>query len=404
MPSRLIAVVVLVAGVLGGLGGAVLARNLESDEPRRTTTVVVAVPGEKQRSGDTANLASAPIPRGRFDPARIYRQRGRGVVTVYSFFGEDAPLESHAAQGSGFVVSSSGYVLTNAHVVTNAPSTPVRAAESVFVEFEDGDRGRARVVGWDLYSDVGLLKIDPATHSLAPVPLGDSSRIMVGEPVAAIGSPFGNQNSLTVGVVSGTRRSISSLTSDYQLPDAIQTDAPINRGNSGGPLFDSRGRVIGINAQIRSNSGVNEGVGFAVPINTARRVMRDLLARGRVRYAYVGISTQDLIPAVARKLGYATAYGALITCVEEASPAARAGLHGGRRESFVLGRAAVDDGDVVVAIDGTPVRSGTDLVQIVSQRLRPGRVAAFTVVRGTQKRRFSVRLAERPSHPSGSCS
>ncbi|MDQ3876684.1 MAG: trypsin-like peptidase domain-containing protein [Actinomycetota bacterium] len=402
MPSRLIAVVALVAGVLGGLGAAALLRALDSDEEASTRTVLVTVPSDTPES-DGTRLASVPLPRGRFDPAQIYARRARGVVTVYSFYEDESPFHAHASQGSGFVVSRSGHILTNAHVVTNAPSSPVRSAPSVFVEFEDGDRAAARIIGWDVYSDVGLLKIEPSAHPLAPVPLGDSARVLVGEPVAVIGSPFGNESSLSVGIVSATRRSISGLTSDYQLPGVIQTDAAINRGNSGGPLLDAAGRVIGINAQIRSDSGVNEGVGFAVPINTAKRVMRDLIARGRVRYAYVGVTTQDLTPAVARKLGYAAAYGAVISCVEDDSPAARAGLRGGRRNGFVLGREAVDDGDVIVAINDLPVRSGADVVEIVSERLRPGRSAAVTVVRGSERRRFSLRLTERPAE-QGSCS
>jgi S1-C subfamily serine protease len=223
--------------------------------------------------------------------------------------------------------------------------------------------------------------------------------------VAAIGSPFGRQSTLTVGVVSGTRRSISSLTSDYDLADAIQTDAPINRGNSGGPLFAAAGRVIGINAQIRSDTGINEGVGFAVPINVAKRAMRDLLATGKVRYAYVGVSTQDLTPAVADRLGYAADYGALVACVEDGSPGERAGIHGGNGSRTVLGVPdIVEDGDVIVAVNGQPVRSGSDLVRIVSEDLRPGRTARFTVVRGTGRRRLMVQLTQRPAEPSAACS
>src|SRR5204863_5563932 len=156
------------------------------------------------------------------------------------------------------------------------------------------DRVPARIVGWDIFDDVALIRVDPQDHSLAPVPLGDSSAVAVGEPVAAIGSPFGQADSLGVGVVAATHRSIESLTSKYNLVDAIQTDAPINHGNSGGPLFDARGRVIGINAQIRSDSGNAEGVGFAVPINSAKRSMEQLIGHGSVSYAYIGVVTTDL--------------------------------------------------------------------------------------------------------------
>ena len=240
--------------------------------------------------------------------------------------------DASAGQGSGFVVSPTGLILTNAHVITNAGLPQValgkaKPAHTVYVEFSDGDRVPATVVGYDLFDDVGVIRVDPALHALDPVPLGDSSRVVVGQPVAAIGSPFGNTDSLSVGVVSAIRRSIPSLTSRYNLVDAIQTDAPINHGNSGGPLFDARGRVIGINAQIRSSGGASgfEGVGFAVPINSARRSMQQLLANGTVRYAYVGITTEDLTPAIAKKFGYAATRGALIDVVTKGSAGARAG-------------------------------------------------------------------------------
>jgi S1-C subfamily serine protease len=231
--------------------------------------------------------AARPLTGGRFDPAQIYGQRSAGVVTIYSVFGSDA--SASASQGSGFVVSRDGVILTNSHVITTAgPGVgSVSPARFVYVEFRDRDRVAAKVVGWDVFDDVGVLRVDPKDHPLSPLPLGDSSRVVVGEPVAAIGSPFGNENSLAVGVVSATQRSIESLTSRYNLVDAIQVDAPINHGNSGGPLFDSHGRVIGINAQIRSETGNAEGVGFAVPINAARRSMEQLLATGRVAYAWV---------------------------------------------------------------------------------------------------------------------
>src|SRR5919109_388740 len=216
------------------------------------------------------------------------------------------------ARGVGWLGSS-----TTQTVVVPAASQPravseqtilrsagMRPAGHVYVEFADRDRVSARVVGWDVFDDVGLLKVDPKEHRVAPVPLGDSSAIVVGEPVAAIGAPFGNADSLATGVVSAIHRSINSLTSSFSVPDAIQTDAPINHGNSGGPLFDARGRVIGINAQIRSDSGNAEGVGFAVPIDAARRSMEQLIATGRVLYPYVGVNTQDLTPSAAEHFGF----------------------------------------------------------------------------------------------------
>ena len=294
-------------------------------------------------------------------------------------------------------------MLTNSHVITDAGDSSggsVKAADHLYVEFQDHDRVPATVVGWDVFDDVGLIRVDPAQHALEPVPLGDSSRVVVGEPVAAIGSPFGNENSLSVGVVSATKRSIGSLTSSYNLVDAIQTDAPINHGNSGGPLFDARGRVIGINAQIRSDSGNAEGVGFAVPINSARRSMGQLIAKGRVSYAYVGISTEDLTPSIAKRFGYPVQYGAIVDCTESGSPGQKAGLRGGSNDVQFNGSAFRRGGDVIVAIDGTPVRNAEDVVRVVTERLAPGGVATLTIYRGDVRKTVAVRLIDRPKTPS----
>jgi S1-C subfamily serine protease len=350
--------------------------------------------------------ASASAPAGRplagngFDPAAIYARRSAGVVTIFSVFGLGAGAGE--AQGSGFIVSSDGVILTNSHVITNAGegSGTVSPASAVYVEFQDRDRVAAKVVGWDVFDDVGVIRVDPKAHSLVPLPLGDSSRVAVGEPVAAIGSPFGNENSLAVGVVSATQRSIESLTSQYNLVDAIQVDAPINHGNSGGPLFDAQGRVIGINAQIRSESGNAEGVGFAVPINAARRSMEQLLATGRVAYAYVGITSEDLTPGIARRFGYPVRYGAVITSVRPGTPGAAAGLRGGSEERDFNGDSFVYGGDVLVAVNGRPVRSSTDVVRIVSG-LQPGTHAAFTFFRDGERRQAQVLLAERPENSNG---
>jgi 2-alkenal reductase len=380
-----VAAVVLVAWSAGWLHGE-----------RRTVVIREAAPPVE---ASTASMR--PLLGRRFDPAAIYANRSGGVVTLYSVFGSGAGAS--ASQGSGFVVSRDGLILTNSHVITTAGETGgnVTPASSVYVEFRDRDRVAARIVGWDVFDDVGVLRVDPKTHDLSPLPLGDSSRVVVGEPVAAIGSPFGNENSLAVGVVSATQRSIESLTSRYNLVDAIQVDAPINHGNSGGPLFDAQGRVIGINAQIRSDSGNAEGVGFAVPINAARRSIAQLLATGKVAYAYVGITTEDLTPGIARRFGYPVRYGAVITSVRPGSPGARAGLRGGSQERDFNGVAFTYGGDVLVAIDGSPVRSANDVVRAVSERLRPGQVARLTIVRdGSGSRRtLRVVLGTRPGNP-----
>jgi S1-C subfamily serine protease len=299
-------------------------------------------------------------------------------------------------------VDEEGYVLTNSHVITNAgegaPTARVEAASQVYVQFRDGDRVEATVVGFDLYDDVGVLKVNPDDHELRPVPLGDSSEVVVGSPVAAIGSPFGQESSLSVGVVAATERSIDALTSQYSLVDAIQTDAPINRGNSGGPLFDARGRAIGINAQIRSSSGFAEGVGFAVPINSAVRSMEQLKATGRVRYAWVGITTQTITPSLARELDLPAERGAAVQEVVESSPAETAGMRAGTRERQAEGVDVTIGGDLIVAIDGTPVESAEDVVRAVTQRL-PGQTITFTVFRGSEEMEIAVKLGERPATP-----
>jgi S1-C subfamily serine protease len=351
------------------------------------------------------NAEAKPLPGNDFDPARIYRERAAGVVTIYALFGPtNSVTASDQAQGSGFVVSSDGYILTNSHVITTAgegdPTAAAEAANTVFVEFRDGDRVKGRIVGWDIYDDVGLVKVRPADHHLTAVPLGDSAHVVVGQPVAAIGSPFGNESSLSVGVVSATR-SIASLTSSYNLVDAIQTDAPINRGNSGGPMFDARGRVIGINAQINSDSGNAEGVGFAVPINSARRSMEQLIKSGEVRYAWLGVSTQTLTPRLAEHFDYQVDGGAAVQTVVAGSPAAEAGIQGGGAEKDFTGIPFRPGGDLIVAIDGAPVRTAEDVVRAITEGLLPGQTTRLTVIRDGKRIEVAVKLDERPATPPG---
>jgi S1-C subfamily serine protease len=400
-----IAAIAVVAALLGGTTALVLAKAVGwvDHDPGQAETVVLATPADGPPSQVVQAAAAKPLVGNGFDASEIYAKRASGVVTIYSVFGDDANGGlSGAAQGSGFVVSDEGYVLTNSHVITTAGDVAAdekpEAADTVYVEFRDGERVPATIVGWDLYDDVGLLKVDPKAHPVAPVPLGDSSTVVVGEPVAAIGSPFGQATSLSVGVVSATERSIASLTSRYSLVDAIQTDAPINRGNSGGPMFDADGDVIGINAQIRSESGNAEGVGFAVPINAARRSMEQLIQTGRVRYAWLGVTTQTVTRGMAKTLGYST-NGAAVQEVVANSPAATAGLRGGDDQRQVEGQAFVAGGDVIVAIDGRPVRSAEDVVRAITQRLVPGQRVEVTYVRDGDERTVTVVLGERPETP-----
>ena len=386
--------------VAAGLGAAVvlvigsLAGWLGGDGGVRT----VVVPTVQAESGAAAPT-SAPLLGNGFDPARIYANRSEGVVTIYSYF-----PNGQRAQGSGFIVSSEGHILTNSHVVTNsgAEASTVRGADRIYVVFHDGDRIPGSIVGWDLFNDTGLVKVDPKDHAVVPVPLGDSSRVVVGEPVAAIGSPFGQESSLAVGVVSATERSIDSLTSAYDVSDAIQIDAPINHGNSGGPLLDARGRVIGINAQIRSDSGNAEGVGFAIPINSARRSMEQLIATGKVAYAYVGVTTQDVTPAISRRYGLGAPRGALIQAVVDGAPAERAGLRGSSNQEVFNGIPINIGGDLIVGFAGRKVERAADIARIVTDSLRPGQTVSVVVLRrGDGKREtVRVRLVERPVNPT----
>ena len=398
MRASSLAALAVVAAVLGGVAALVVARAAGWLGTTETTVVL----REQATLGDGGKpiVVAKPLVGNGFQPAQIFRARAAGVVTIISTFADPDAADAQVGQGSGFVVSSGGAILTNAHVVTTAgQGASVRQARSVYVQFADGDRVAARIAGYDLFDDVAVVRVPASSHALHPVPLGDSARVVVGEPVAAIGSPFGNTDSLTVGVVSAVRRSIPSLTTRYDLIDAIQTDAPINHGNSGGPLFDARGRVIGINAQIRSSgqgSGF-DGVGFAVPIDSARRSMEQLLRTGSVRYAYVGIRTEDLTPSIARQFGYAAQRGALIDSVVAGTGAAAAGLRPATRVAAFRGLGVHVGGDAIVAIDGFPVRSAEDVVRIVATRLFPGEVARFTVVRGTERRVVPVRLGRRPA-------
>jgi S1-C subfamily serine protease len=382
-----VAVVAALAAAVGA--GAALVAVQATGVGDSTTTVLAP---------DTAPVAP-PVrsaPSGGFDPAALYAARADGVVTIYANLGTEG-----SAQGSGFVVDRTGAILTNAHVITNvaelddASAAGVRGARAVYVEFSDGERVPAEIVGWDLFSDIGVIRVDPESHTLAPVPLGKSDAVVVGEPVAAIGSPFGKQTSLSVGVVSATGRSIDSLTSGFAVANAIQVDAPINRGNSGGPLFDGEGRVIGINAQIQSTTGTAEGVGFAIPIDIARRSLDQLVRTGRVRYAYLGIRTQDVTPGIAAAFDLGAKRGALVTQVDEGTPAARAGLRGGSRTEAYNGVDVTLGGDLIVAIAGTPVTSADDISRVVT-RLRPGQTVEVTVIRGGRRTAVHVTLGDRP--------
>jgi 2-alkenal reductase len=400
MRPGLVAVIALVSAAFGTGSTLLIGKSSGWLDDDATTTVIVGGGEGSEAAGATEDTA-APLAGNAFEPSRIFAGTSSGVVTIYAVF-----AGGRTAQGSGFVVSDSGHILTNSHVITTAgeaaSAADVRGARRVFVVFADGDRIPAAIVGWDLFNDTGVVKVNPRDHALRPVPLGDSGRVVVGEPVAAIGSPFGNENSLAVGVVSAVSRSIPSLTSRYRVSNAIQIDAPINHGNSGGPLLNARGRVIGINAQIRSESGNAEGVGFAIPINSARRSMAQLIADGRVAYAYVGITTRDVTPALARKYELAAPRGALVQDVVAGGPAGGAGVRGSVKEELFNGERVAVGGDVIVGLAGQRVQRADDVARIVTEELRPGQTVELEILRGGkgEPKTLRVRLAERPVTPN----
>ncbi len=328
-----------------------------------------------------------------FNAIRVFEEAAPGVVTIRSVFGKEG-----AAEGSGFVLNGDGEVVTNAHVVTDESTGERKAAEQVYVEFPDRNVVPAEIVGFDPFADVALLRIKPDGFDLHPLELGDDSDLHVGQPVAAIGNPFGEQQSLSVGVVSATDRSVESLT-QFQIAGAIQTDASINPGNSGGPLLDAGARVIGINQQIESSSGANDGVGFAVPISAVKRSIAQLREGGDAEYAYIGVSSQPLYPQLARKLDLDTDFGGLVSEVVGGGPAAEAGIKGGKDELTFQAAKYTVGGDVILDIDGEKIVGPDDLAKVVADR-EPGDTVTVTVLRDGQRKEIELTLGNRPDDPS----
>ncbi|HEX5929808.1 MAG TPA: trypsin-like peptidase domain-containing protein [Solirubrobacterales bacterium] len=345
------------------------------------------------QGGDQAPQVIVQTASPGFDTAKIYREAAPGVVTVHSIF------EKGAGEGSGFVLDEDGTIVTNAHVITDELSGPRKPAKEVFIEFADRNIVEAEIVGFDPFADVGLLKIDPDGLDLNPLELGRDADVEVGQPVVAIGSPFGEQQSLSSGIVSATDRSVRSLT-QFQIEGAIQTDASINPGNSGGPLLDAAARVIGINQQIETESGANDGVGFAVPVSAVKRSIAQLAADGSVEYAYIGVSSQALYPQLAEKLGLDTTYGGLLADVVRGGPAEKAGLQGGDDElRFQAGEYKVG-GDVILTVDGRRIVEPDDLSTVVAFR-KPGDTVPVVVLRDGERKRLEVTLGKRPDDAGG---
>jgi S1-C subfamily serine protease len=336
-----------------------------------------------------------------FHPATIYEKLSPGVVTITSIFGEGSvddllSGDGAAGQGSGFVLDGKGNIATNAHVITEGSGNKITKADEVYVQFADGNQVPAEIVGYDPNADVGMVKVDPEGLNLVPLSLGETGPVKVGDPVAAIGSPFGEENSLSVGVVSAKDRTIQALT-DFSISEAIQTDAAINRGNSGGPLLDERGRVIGVITRIRSSSGGgNVGVGFAVSVDTVSRSLNQIRDGGKVRYAYIGISSQPLYPQLAEKLGLPVDRGALIADVVDSGPADDAGLKGGGKEIRFQSSLVKVGGDVITKVNGRRIGPGSDFSSLIT-RYSPGDEITLEIYRGDDQRTAEVTLSERPN-------
>jgi S1-C subfamily serine protease len=345
---------------------------------------VEAVPTLQSRGGSNADLTPDEAVN-----VSVYKQASSAVANIvtrtitYDFFMGPVPSEG---AGSGFVIDDKGHVLTNFHVVQGAQR----------IEVTLGDRSTyvAKFVGGDPRNDVALLKIEPKNGKLNSLPLGDSSTLQVGQRVLAIGNPFGRfQSTLTTGVVSALGRTVQTGDQTF-IDEAIQTDAAINRGNSGGPLLNTHGQVIGINSAIFTPSGTTAGIGFAIPVNTAKRIVNDLLTAGRVRQAYLGIEGTSVWPQLSQALDLPADEGILIERVQPGGPAANAGIRGGNRAVVAGLMRLVIGGDLLVAIDGQKVAQNLD-VNVLLNRKRPGDVVTLTIYRGNSKMDVKATLGDR---------
>ena len=366
--TRRIAAIVaaLVAAVV--IGAGVGAGSYAALSDNGTTTVREVTVTTSNGNTETAG----------FSLADIYAMSYKGVVKITTTGVAAAPFggeQQQSAQGSGFVYDRKGTVVTNQHVVDGA--------NTISVQFSNGKSYSATVVGTDPSTDLAVLHVSAPTSLLSPLRLGDSRTLEVGDSVVAFGSPFGLEGTMTSGIVSALHRQMTAP-NNFTITDSIQTDAAINHGNSGGPLVDLEGRVIGVNAQIDSESGGNDGVGFAIPSNTVRSVVTQLLASGSVEHAYLGITMVE------------TPNGIVVTQVRTGTPAQKAGLQAATGTTTVDGQQVPTGGDVIVALDGEAVSSSAELQSAIDAK-RPGDKVSLTVLRDGKRQTFDVTLATRPS-------
>jgi len=363
--TRIVSVLAALAAatVLGAAVGAGTFAVLSDDSPQvREVTVT----------------SSEPVAAGTTTFADVYANAYKSVVEITASGSETNQFggqQDQQAQGSGFVYSGDGIVVTNHHVVDGSSSFSVR--------FWDGSTHSATLVGTDPSTDLAVLRVDAPESLLVPLALGNSSSLEVGDEVAAIGSPFGLEGTLTTGVVSALHRQMTAP-NNFTITDSIQTDAAINHGNSGGPLLDTRGRVVGVNAQIESDSGGNDGVGFAIPSNTVRTIVDQLVEDGNVKHAYLGVQITAVESGVA------------VTEVRSGTPAEDAGLHASTGTKTVDGVEVPTGGDVIVAVDGNLVKTSAELQSAVDAK-QPGDTMTLTVRRDGKLTTVKVTLGERPS-------
>jgi S1-C subfamily serine protease len=383
-----------IAGAVGGLVVAIVAAVLLAtgaiDSGKTTTVIQRQAPlgaASSSPSADAAESSSA------LTVGDIYKKTAPGVAFIQATIVQTTPgpfglpdQQPGQATGSGFVLNSEGYIATNAHVVSGA--------RDVQVSFGKSNPVPAKVVGKDLSTDLAVIKVDPSKVKLTPVVLGDSSSLRVGDPVVAIGNPFGYDDTVTTGIVSALGREIQAP-NNFSIDHTIQTDAAINPGNSGGPLLDQHGRVVGINAQIATGGAGkgSVGIGFAIPVNLAKQVFPSLIKSGRVPHAYIGITTAPVSPTIVHDLNLPAPSGALVQAVEPGSPAAKAGLQAGKTQTA---GALIAGGDLIVGVDGKPVRTPNDISAAIAS-LKPGDKISIEFYRGRAKRSLTVTLADRPA-------
>ncbi len=391
----------LLSGVLGGLVVAVVGAVLLATgavDTGKTTTVLQRQAPLAAGSGSHSNAASET--GGPLTVGDIYKRAAPGVAFIQATITETTPSplgfpqqQRGQATGSGFVLNQQGYIATNAHVVAGAKNAQV--------SFGKGAPTPAKIVGADPSTDLAVIKVDPSkVKQLTTVPLGDSNKLQVGDPVVAIGNPFGLDDTVTTGVVSALGREIKAP-NEFSIDHTIQTDAAINPGNSGGPLLDDQGRVVGINAQIATGgSGKGSvGIGFAIPINLAKSVFPQLIKTGKVPHAYVGVTTAPVTAALAKALKLPVSNGALVQAVQTGSPADKAGLIAGKTQTA---GGVIGGGDLIVAVDGKTVTTPSDIATAISDN-KPGDTITVSYYRGQAKRTATLTLANRPAKaPSSS--